>query len=99
MTDGRPAADGAGLAACRTRATARASAENTVSLSTNDGIHTSGGYTAAIAAAVAPARGPAARDAIDAINQMITAPTAACAICTRRGACSGGRVMPSVARK
>jgi hypothetical protein len=46
----------------------------------------SGGYTAAIAAAVIAARGPATRPAMAAMSQMPSAPTHACASCTRRGA-------------
>ena len=46
----------------------------------------SGGKTAATAAAVTAARGPAARPAMAAISQMPIAPRHDCAIWIRRGA-------------
>jgi hypothetical protein len=51
-----------------------------------------------MAAAVAAARGPAARPAIAAMSHMLAAPSSACAILMRRGAWFTGAGMMIAAR-
>src|SRR3954471_9726021 len=79
-------------------AAASATVEYSVSLNAYAGMNTSGGYTAAIAAAAIAARGPAARPAMAAISHTPSVPTTDCAIFTRAGTVSTGSVTCSAAR-